>query len=398
MPRLLSKITDRDGVELATLPQELTNRVEIPLNDARLGGADLSLYHPAVAHVSPLDRMLKTWWGDTLVFWGPVLTPQLVADEASATAIATINAHDPSLAWKKNYHRFGDQAVELGYPVDGIGMWICAQSAIPSYSQRSRGIPHPGWMLGLETSDRQIPKPDDIENPESGDGIWAQARRGDRVWESIQAITTAVIGPDYDLRPIDAQQPGALREWAPGFFCEWNVYSERLVDRTDEVVFTRGWGTDNCSRAEVIIDGDAVVNYAVSVPPGGEKERTDTRKALVHDEASWQAIGIYQSWYADGSEKVSAAYLEEVAKATVGAYTLPPKGVTLTLRDTAPQYLSNFTVGDLVRVVVRQGYFEVDLPMRVMKVTLEDDGKAGRTLVDVIPRFSPTLDATDPLS
>lgn len=399
MPRLLFQITDRDGEVLSTLAQDLAGNVEIPLNDARLASRTLSLYDPASAEVRPLARMLKVFWGDWLVFWGPILQPSATSDEAAGNAQWEVGAHDPSLAWKKNYQRFGDASVEEGYRIDGVGMWTVAEAAIPSFSQRSRGVPHPGWLQGVDDSVAQTPKPDKIDDPDPGDGLWARAKRGDQVWKTIEDITSSVIGPDYNLRPIDADHPGVIRTWLPGFFCEWNVYAERGVDRsvgTDAVVFTRGFGTDNCSQATYAPDGDAVVNYAVAVPPGGEKDRHDTKKALVHDEDSWQEIGIYESWLAEGSDSVSQRYLELVAQQTVQSYTTPPEGITLTLRDSAPRYLEQFTEGDLVRVIIKQGYLYRNVVARVMKVTLQDDGKAGKTMVDVVPRVSVTFDAEDP--
>jgi hypothetical protein len=89
-----------------------------PLNDARTARLKVSLYDPAVALLKPLARGLKIVYGDALIFNG--IQVSLSFDYAAGTV--EIIAHDPTIKLKQGYHRYGDEVVDKGYPIDGIGM------------------------------------------------------------------------------------------------------------------------------------------------------------------------------------------------------------------------------------------------------------------------------------
>jgi hypothetical protein len=395
--RLVCKLTEFDGTELVTLHSALDASVTIPLNDARTASVTLSVYDPAVAYVRPLHRLLKVFWGDWLVFWGPILQPEYALSDPGSSTVK-VNAHDPTLYWKKQFHRYGDAAVDIGYSLDGMGIFTCATSAYPSYDARLRGVPHPGIYFGEDTSIRQLPKPDNIEKPEAGDGLWTRATRGQNIDETIKGIQSAATGPDWDLRPIDAEHPGVLRTWTPGYYAELNIYSRRYVDRLDTVLLTKGTGTDNCESFNWTPDGDQVVNYATVVAQGGEKDSTDEdHRQLVHDESSWQDYGIMQRWEAAQNDQASAEYLHEIGVALVTNYAEPPNVIAATLKDSAPQYLTHFTVGDYISAQAKQGYAHSGrLSCRVASVTLDDDGKMGKTTADLAQLTGTSFSDNDP--
>jgi hypothetical protein len=394
---LTFQITDLDGEVLATIREHQGGEVVIPLNDSRTASVTVSVFDDVCQHIAPLSRMLKVFYHDWLVFWGVILKPSWSASDAANSRV-TINAHDPSLAWKKNYHRYGDYVVDVGYPIDGRGLWYLAESAVPSITQQNAGVRHPGILWGVDTSVHTGPKPTKIEEPQPGDGLWAICQRGQNVWESIGQLSEAAIAPDWDLRPIDVDHPGAEVLWLPGFYAEMNVYEKRMVDRSNTVVFHKGFGKNNVQDMTWEPDGDAVRNYAVEVYPGGERDRSDAnRKALAHDQASWEEIGIYETWNSSNSTD-SNEVLQLKADAWVAAYKEPPDFFTITpnpegaafgTAEAPYRYIFDFTVGDLIGAAVKVGYMVHEGVGRVRQVTLNHDGASTMsTTLECVPDVS----------
>jgi hypothetical protein len=245
---------------------------------------------------------------------------------------------------------------------------------------------------------RQLPKPDDIAKHKPGEGLWAKATRGQNIDETIKGISSSAVGPDWDLRPIDADHPGTLRTWTPGYFAELNVYERRFVDRRGEVLFTKGYGTDNCETFPWTVDGDQVINYATVVVQGGEKDSLDTdHRQLVHDEDSWQEYGIFQKWEAAQNDQANAELLKQIGIAYVSNYSQPPDVIQVTLKDNAPQYLERFTVGDYVSAQAKVGYARTSrIDARVASVTLDDDGVTGKTSAELAPLTGTVFNTDDP--
>jgi hypothetical protein len=413
---LTFKITDLAGEELTTLLDHQGGEVVITQNDARTAKVTLSAYDARVGFIQPLSRMLKVYFWGELVFWGVILTPIWTSQDSNPTV--EINAHDQSIWWKKNYHRYGDYAVDVGYTINGKGMQTLAESAIPLPSQEARGVPGPGiywgyddsvdWRWadavggGLVAEQGFGPYPADPSAPVAGEGVWGKIERGTNVFESITGMGTSAVGPDWELRPVDAEHPpttnvGGVRTLNPngyetGYYAQLDTYEHQGEDKSGTVVFHRNFGLDNLASLVWTPDGDKVINYSVAVAPGGETDRADVRhRALSHNEASWLSIGIYESWQSAGQDDPKAV-LQTKADADVEAYHLPPDFLTLGLlpddgSGVAWRYLRDFEMGDEVGVAGMIGVKLVQATARITKITLiqPSDSAATTTSLDVVP-------------
>lgn len=387
-------VTDLAGNGLARIAQYEALEVVDPMCDSRTARLTISIYDPAAALLAPLSRGLKVIYGDALIFNGLIVSP--TTDYAAGTV--DVIAHDPTLKLKQHYHRYGDIVVDDGYPIDGLGMRRLVESTIPMEPQLERGIIGSHILWGVDETYHQAPRGEEnTEPPWAGTpSMWRHIKRGDNVWTSLQNVQQTLVGPDFRFRPVDADHPGVQGIPPPGFMVEFDTYDLLQTDRTEEVLFQHGFGTDNAEQVTHEPDGASVRNYMVVVYPGGERARTDDKhRALAHDEASWRAIGIYMGWESSGQDD-GAEVLAEKAKAYVRAYTDPPNFFTVTPRIDAPgvpRYAHDYFVGDLIRVQARKGYREVDLTGRVMSATVRQEDPAGNTRVELecVPPLDPIV-------
>lgn len=414
-------ITDLQGVGLATFFEHQGGEVAIAINAARTAKLKVSAHDPAVLALAPLKRMMKVTYNQHLIFWGVILT--LSWQSGSSDATVEINAHDQSIWWKKNYHRYGDIVVDNGYRVGGKGIRRLAESAIPLPHQVARGVKHPGIVWGSDTSIEYKynsvmtlvpgsgPRPTKLASPVANDGVWAQETRGQNVMDSIDSLVSAVIGPEWELNPIDAAHPGSGAYPAATtnpYYAELNTYERQGADKTATVIWHRGFGKNNLDEMTWEPNGDLVRNYQVVVWPGGEASRRDSKhKALSHDEASWLELGIYQGWEVSQT-KDSQKLLQAKADTYVKTYTnpldvftiVPSRERTGTFGGEEPyRYMDHFKIGDTITAIVRHGYMQKTLTGRVMSVTLSVDGSGGTvsTSLDCVPSLGPTFSNVDEL-
>lgn len=392
------QITDLSGNVLTTLFNNKGGEVIIPRSDSRTAKVALSVFDPKCVHIKPLKRMLKVWFNGHIVFWGVMLKP--IWTSAAGQNVVEINAHDQSIWWKKNFHRYGDYAVDTGYPISGAGIRVLHESAVPLPRQTARGIPGPGIDWGADTFvgwhyDGTLalvvgngPRPTSLKAPAVGDGLWSIATRGQQIFETIQQACGSILGGDWELEPSDVKA---------GYFAKLNTYSRQGTDKSGTVVFHRGFGRNNLSSFMWEPDGDAVRNYQVEVTPGGESGRRDTtHRGYTHNEASWLEYGIYEGWDSSNSKGDSKDVLLAKAQAIVDAYSQPPDFFTITpMRESADasitaeesyRYIDDFGVGDTIRAACKTGFMICDLYGRINKVILTSDQKgAVQTALECVP-------------
>jgi hypothetical protein len=427
---LIFQITDLDGNVLEDILEDQGGEVVIPYNDSRTAKVTLSVYNRQVLNAQPLDRMLKALYatiqGVYLVFWGVILKPSW----RGAPGTVEINAHDQTLWFKKNNHRYGDIVVDVGYPVNGLGMQMLAESAIPLAHQIDRGVRHPGILWGYDDShdwkyDSALqlvigsgPMPEKITDPKPNDGAWDQSTRGQQIWETFQQLAGVSGFPDFDLRPIDADHPPTLKDpdsilripnpdgYAPGYYAQLDTYAHIGGDKTDDVIFHFGFGYDNLEDMTYDPDGNAVINYAVEAYPGGEQGKKDTvHRALSHNENSWLKYGIYEKWVS-ANNKDPKPILQKKANAWVSAYCEPPQYFTIQIRpekgnlpgaEEPYRFIDHFGIGDEITAVAKKGFFIKEIQGRVMRVTLtkEKDKRGTQTSVDCVPDVGGSTDPSD---
>lgn len=404
---LTFELTDLVGGNVKRIGTHMGGEVTLPWCDSATAKVTLSVRNPITQYVKPLSTMLRVWLDDLPdpVFWGVVLTPYWRSNGKEPSSLE-INAHDPTIWWKRNYHRYGDIVVDKGYPHSGKGVRMLHESAIPLPSQIARGIPHPGIIWGTNTAQGYIkaadgtysvdgdgPRPVNLKSPKTGDGLWSKATRGQNVYDSIQSTQQVVGGPEWRLR--------FSASIAAGFYAYLDTSRRFGTDKStgpNTVHFHRGSGrASNCEAFEWSPDGNAVRNYWVEVYPGGEDNRADSqKKALAHAEASWLKYGIYEGWESSGNQDPNSVLLQK-AKEFVRYYKEPLDNFNFVPNEDAPQFGKNFILGDVVRGSCADGYFNCDLTGRVRGVTLTQvPKKMMATSVNCVPDVPGTDDVGDP--
>jgi hypothetical protein len=360
-----------------------------PLNDSRTAELTISCHDPVARHALPLSRVLSVTYGPFLIFKGPIL--QTSTDYAAGTI--RISAHDATIRLKHHYHRYGDEAVDDGYTLDGRGMRTLVESSNPTDSQLARDVPPNGILWGNDTTTHRA--------------ALRKVQRGSNVFESLQNVAALILddfgdGLDFRFRPVDRDHFGVDADPPPGAFCELDTANRIGADHSDTVIFEHGAGTDTAANIVHEPQGDLVRNWFAVVIPGGEKYRGDPNaKAVMQNNASQEDYGVMQGWESSGQKGDSNADLENKAKAWVDAYHLPPDFFTVTPRPAGspnvPQYGSDYRVGDTIRARARTGQRSIDLVGRIMTCTIQSVDQAGNVRVDLacVPSIGAEFDPDD---
>lgn len=367
--QLRATLRDLDGNPLAPLSQHQGIEVVWPLNDSRTARILLSIYEDALAYVEPLKVQLGIEYGSHLLFLGPVVKPVWQPGQHTVE----LNAHDWTLLLKHHFHRYGDAAVDDGYPADGRGLRTLIESSVPTEAQLARGVLGNHLVWGRDTTIHQGAKGSD-------GAIWGKVERGTGVWDSMQNLITSVIGFDFDFQPVDLKHPPLPNVWTPGIHARVHADAALGEDRTREVVFHYGFGADNAEDFTYEPDGDTVRNYWAEVNPGGERNRSDADNiGEAHSETSWRNIGIYEGFESAGQNWPKSVLVAR-AKEWVNAYATPPDFFTVDPRpdaDNVPALMSDYDIGDTITAACRVGQLHVNLQGRVVEARVTQRSMSG---------------------
>jgi hypothetical protein len=408
---LKAYITALDGHVLYGIREHQGIEVVIPISDSRTAKCTISIYEPAAQYVRPLANLLKIYWHEYLVFWGVILTPVWNATRGGEGTVE-INAHDLSLAWKKNFCRYGDRIVDEGAPFDGRAIRRISECAIPSDAARAVGAKHPMIYFSTDTSRRweyaadaksiipdlsgTAPRPANMWHPAPFDRVWTKVQRGTNCFEAIQHISSAIIGPEWKLVPTDDFDGNDYHSFA---VCKLHTADYFGDDRTEQFAFYYGGQHANLDSFQHTPDGDKVKNYAVQVWPGGETNRKDAaHKGIAANNDSIHAYGVYEDWQAAPNKEANSV-LEARAQSIVDLYGEPPDYFTIQPVEVATGFQENVALygrdyfeGDYINAVCKAGYMDVNTNGRIMKVTLKTDG-GGRstTELECVPGDPPSV-------
>ena len=412
---LTFQITKLDGTVVNTVQSHLGGEVVIPISDSRTAKVTLAVTSISAKYVLPLERMLRVYYKPNhvyigkIVFWGVILTPNWKS--TSGISSVEVNAHDPSIWWKKNFVRYGDRPVDDGVPYDGRAIRWLSECAEPGPGAIANGSQRPGidWLSGSSTTDTSqvwaygpgntiVPwlgttppaRPVNINTPLTNEGVYTILTRGTNIFDAIQDISSSVIGPEWRLRPIDTKA---------GFYARLDTAIQFGSDKTATVVFHRGFGKNNVNDYEWSPDGDKVVNYNVVVWPGGEAGRKDvSHKALAAYATSWAKYGIYEAWEASRN-KDPLPVLQKQADTRVRYYHNPPDFFTIEPSMEAENrylYLRDFVEGDLITAAVKDGYMKTTATGRIQLVTLSvSESGEGKTVLACVPDTPATVTSVD---
>lgn len=365
-----------------------------PLNDSRTARLTLNLHDKAARHARPLDRVLAVTYGPYLIFKGPIL--QVSTDYAAATV--TVNAHDATIRLKHHYHRYGDLACDSQYPVDGRGVRQLVESALPTATEMADDMPPNGILWGHDSTTHE---------PAGDTGIWSgPVKAGTNVWESIGNLTQLFrppltedgppLGIDFRFRPVDKDHPGVYGAVIPGFFCELDTTDRLGTDKHETLILEHGQGVDNAENVTHEPDGDVVRTRATFVPPGGLKNRSDTRYGTANASGPQHDYGLMEGYESSGQAKDAQTVLKAKAKDIVQAYARPPDFFTVSPRMShypdVPTYPADIKVGDTITARARKGTRQVELVGRIIMATIQAVDQAGNSRVTL--ECVPDLDVT----
>lgn len=353
--------------------------VTLTLNGGRSASVPVSFDDPAAALMQPLTTVIKAVWDRGHLFTGVAVRPQY----SGRNRTITISARDPSIRM---------QAFQIGARSDGAGLpsynngvygWVgvdqsemiarLMEHATPTAAETAAGVPSHGIIRGSLPTSRTR---DRVYEP------------GKQVWEAWTQLVGVVDGVDFDLRPLDQTD---------GSYVALDTYYPMMgSDRSDNVIFQYGWGSENLVDCDIEPAGDIVKNRSIHVGQLDEVSQTQPTSGVVDRSESVQISGIYSD-YVGESDIISAATLTEHALGTVTTYGYPPFFISMVpAQDDGSGYRINasgvleilpkrygsppvlgpsadYWIGDIVSVVVRDGpAFNFDLLARVIEITLSN--------------------------
>lgn len=381
-------------VEVLAEPQEFEGvEVGIPLSDGRDAQFTMSIFNPALGEVvqkmgyapRAYETGVMIWHYQRLVFRGIVVYAQWRLRDGKVTFFC----RDSSERLEGDIVHDGDEArqVDNGYgghvPVDYRGLRVLRDAATNTPQQNGRGDP----VLGVGNG------------PHVGgtEDVTIEVERGAQVWSSMKEIASHTIGPDFELVPIeeddDSENYCHLRTWSP----------YKGVDRTlngdpaDRVLFSIGFQKDNAEDAEWKQGGKLFTHARIF---------TSNNKLVITSHDDYAAGFLGHRVYTDTTEykATNTDAIKAYADAIVGAYSLPPDYITVTLhRDddsrSVYRYIEHFDTGDIIMARIRKGYFDTRASeyQRIMKVTLtqENQTRHSRTSIDIVPWIGDTFPGDD---
>jgi hypothetical protein len=410
-----AEVTDLKGEVLAVLQDIKETEVIIPLNETRTAKLTLSIYNPVLMKhgmslVAPMSRLIRIRYNGYLVFWGRILLPTWKGEEAKVE----LSCIDSSVMYKKHYHTYGCQAVDVGYFVDGTGMFCLAESVEPLQTQKSPRL-GAGVYFGIDHTTHQIHvKPIGDLEPDADQGSFRKVARGDQIWESMVNLSQIegppvheggipVLGPDFELQPVDEEteqttynrtaKTYGTRAWTPYFHAQLNVYDKQGEDKSGTIIWHYGWGRNNLRDCEYAPNGDEIKNYAVAVNPGGPSSSSDfTSRAGAHNPKSWEEYGILGAWITAGQVD-PLSILQAAADATVEAYAWPLEAIVIYPKregelsgNVLYTYMKDYKVGDIIKASLRKGALNFAGSARVIQVTLKqvENGTSEEAIEEVL--------------
>lgn len=371
-------------IRLHRLTQTENGEVEIPLDDMLKAEVTITLYDPACADVLPLERMLHVRYLGKVVFWGPMTDPDWDVTDGKVT----IHALGPEYRAQRHFVREGDDidGVIVGNsttdpngengvdcPITSDGMWDVLLTAYNTVEQNDRGVPDIGILRGL-----------------TGDGGSTEVikvARGDETFGTIDEISKAFLGPDYEYKPLDYTDPGYA-----GGYAEFNTYEKQGTDKTDTVRLQFNWGKCNLDGYRERTGGTDVITHAHRLSPDGKHRGT---AAAAGPSARF---GVYVDWDTIDAEPQGAdddakdAVLAGFGKLAVVDYGEPPHFIDVVLKvavDGQPALIFgvDYDIGDEVNVSAHRGFYRRSFDARITKVTLRQTNAQRNVLpsIELVP-------------
>jgi hypothetical protein len=370
-------LTNLQGVPLAELrDRKGERRVDVGINAIRRAKVGISLEDPAITQVYPLSTRLKVFNDGHIIFNGTVQTPKFADDTC------TINALDPGHQLERSYIQVPAPWGNYGFVRTNVdqGLILLALVQHPPSGDPAAWAPDAPQHGIVEGVIPVTIKRDRSYEP------------GKQIWAAMTELANVIAGPDFELEPLNRTD---------GVVCQLNVYESQGSDRSGEVSFEDGLGSDN-ARITYDPDGLGVTNRFTSL---GQFEGGNAPPYYVSTQP--ESITSYGTWEGfEGRPDIGTAVtVEEHAQEAAAVGGFPVDFFDIVPRTewdegqygTPPRFgppgadWSDFWLGDIVKATVRRGHLNGSIMGRITEGSFVEADDAGNVQVELTA--SPTVSA-----
>lgn len=146
----------------------------------------------------------------------------------------------------------------------------------------------------------------------------------------------------------------------------FNVYAIKGVDRSGEVVLKYGLNITSCQITE-----DFLKPASRAIITGEEYGGTDMSRVEDEDAIALASIGLREFIYSE-MDVVSDNSLTDRAAAILTKYSTPVLKVDCTLKKSSVN-VADFDLGDVIKVIIKNGIYDIDENYRVYEWTVKYD-------------------------
>ena len=332
------------GGTITTPSKAAASKSRDPLNDSRTATVTVSVYDKAAQHARALDRVLSVTYGPYLVFKGQIL--QVSTDFAAGTVPDQCAGPQPS-ASNTTTTGYGDRAVNVGYPIDGLGMRRLIESAIPTQSELAAASPRTASCGARTPSPTPARNPRTSSNPEAGDGLWRNVERGANVWETVRTSPKPSAAPNSGCGPIDRDPPRRR----PRRHCRPGSTAKSTPTNSPAKCPTRRWWCSSTAPASTTPKTSPTNPTGTWSATGSGKSARAAKKTgpdhsagvTAQKKGSQEDFGLMEGWESSGQDD-SMDVLARRRRRWSTSYGRPPDYFSVTPRIDAATQVPQFPV------------------------------------------------------
>jgi hypothetical protein len=388
--RLTWVLCDLQGNQLEVLNDRLQGRVDGGVSAPRAATCAISLEHPAVSLIKPMQTKLKVFLGADLLVNAPIFLPSHAAGGAQAGGAGGGAAPGGSLTISAASNLRLQSKFTRAFPVqtaiDQLEIAaLLVEHADATAGEKAAGIPGHGIIRGsLPVS---VPR----------DRTYYD---GAQIWGLIDDLSRVIGGFEYDLRALDRTDGiGMAFDGYPG---------GQGADKSQTVFLEFGVGRENAGDFVWEPSGEEIVNRHIMA--GATPDASPTTPTWISEQLASQALfGIYEGFEVDTDISVLAT-LKEHADAIVSRNAFPinyftvvpnveqggtavawargPDGALTVLGEgygVPPKFApsGDYWQGDRITVVAKKAQLAVQLVGRVVSWTLTEVDSVGNVAAEV---------------
>lgn len=162
----------------------------------------------------------------------------------------------------------------------------------------------------------------------------------------------------------------------------FNVYAQQGIDRTDSVILEYGI---NIRSVRIVEDFTSAINRAIVLG----KNEADFDNPLREERDNLTSQGTYQLFEGLQSEPnvIEVDTLQEKGDAMLRKYQDPLMGISMDLVRSSTPIITDFGLGDIIRIKVQTGIYDLDDSFRIYEWEVSYDEQDTETLNLVVARF-----------